>query len=142
MMFNHSPIQMEWFYYLYGEKTKLNWFLMEFALEYYDHIMDSPKLKDYRIQYNKEQIAQYCTYFTRRFKESVLKCLRGKRKSVIFYDEHISDFYPHFTDPQVRQLCHVASYAWKELVNNCLACPEQCYRDYESRSYNFEKLKD
>jgi hypothetical protein len=32
---NYTPIQIEWFYYLEGNKTKLNWFLLETALEYF-----------------------------------------------------------------------------------------------------------
>jgi len=40
----YTPIKLEWFYYLEGEKTKLNWFLLEIALEYYDRIRDSQEL--------------------------------------------------------------------------------------------------
>jgi len=55
MQMNNSPIQMEWFYYLEGEKTKLNWFLLEIALEYYSRIMESHELRGYKKQYNNKQ---------------------------------------------------------------------------------------
>ena len=140
-MLLNSPIKMKWFYNLYGEKTKLNWFLYEFALEYYDHIMDNPELTDYRRNYNKEQIAQYCTYFTRRLKESVLKAVRGQRKTVIFYQEHIADFYPHFSDIQIKILSTTAMKAYNDL-EFCETCPDNCLLDYENRSYNFEIHKE
>jgi len=71
MIQNITPIRAEWFYYIEGNKTKLNWFLFEFALGYYDAINSSPELEDYRSQYGKRQIAQYCSYFARRIKESL-----------------------------------------------------------------------
>jgi len=132
---------MKWFYHLYGNKTKLNWFLYEFALEYYDHIMDNPELQEYRKQYSKEQIAQYCTYFSRRLKESILKAVRGQRKSIIFYQEHIADFYPHFTNKRLQILSTTAIKSYEDL-EFCKTCPENCLNDYESRSYNFETHKE
>jgi purine nucleoside permease len=63
MKMNNSPIQMEWFHNLEGEKTKFNWFLLEIALEYYSRINESSELKAYRKQYSKKEIALYCTYY-------------------------------------------------------------------------------
>jgi len=142
MLFNHTPIQMEWFYYLEGRKTKLNWFLMEVALEYYDRIMDSQELKSYREQYDKKQIAQYCTYYVRRLKESLLKCIRGQRKSVILYSEYVEDFYPHHSEMQNRALNKVAKEAFDHMASACENCPAQCLRDYRSRSLNFDVYKE
>ena len=82
MGLNYTPIKIEWFYYLEGDRTKLNWFLLEVALEYYTRIKSSPELASYREQYDEMQIAQYCTYYVRRLKEGVLKCLQGKRKRI------------------------------------------------------------
>jgi len=82
---NYTPIQMEWFYYLEGDKTKFNWFLLETALEYFFHIRSCEGLATYRKQYDDRQIAQFCTYYARRMKKSLLNCLRGRTKSVIHY---------------------------------------------------------
>jgi len=142
MLFNNTPIQMEWFYYLEGDKTKLNWFLLEVALEYYDRIMDSPELESYRTQYDKKQIAQYCTYYVRRMKESLLKCIRGQRKSVILYAEYIADFYPHHSDQQNKILSKVGNEAWDHMLTACKHCPQQCLSDYKSRSAIFDDYKD
>jgi hypothetical protein len=142
MSLSHIPIKMEWFYYLEGEKTKLNWFLLEIALEYYDRIMDSPELESYREQYDKKQIAQYCTYYARRVKESLLKCLRGQRKNILLYPEYIEDFYPHHTKSQNKALGKVGKEAVDHMLSACEDCPQQCLIDYRSRSMVFDEYED
>jgi hypothetical protein len=139
---NLSPIQMEWFLNLEGYKTKLNWYLLEFALEYYDFICKSPVLGYYREQYNEEQIAQYCAYYARRLKESMLNYLRGRRKNVIFYSEYAADFYPHHDDELTRTLNRLAREAFDYLNDGCEFCPQRCYIDYESTSPLFDEYKD
>jgi hypothetical protein len=142
VLFNRTPIQMEWFYYLEGEKTKLNWFLLEIALEYYDRIQDSPLLTSYRELYDNKQIAQYCVYHTRRTKENLLKLLRGQRKSVILYEEYIADFYPHHSDQMNKALSKVCDETWGHMLKACANCPQQCLRDYKSRCFTFEQYED
>jgi len=133
---------MEWFYNLEGYKTKLNWFLMEISLEYYDHIMDSQTLASYRAQYDEKQTAQFCTYYARRLKESLLKCVRGQRKNVIFYRDYIDDFYPHHSELLNRALGKVAKEAFDHMASACEYCPQQCLNDYMSRSNDFDIYKD
>ena len=141
MIMNHSPIQMEWFYNLEGEKTKFNWFLLEIALEYYSRIMGSSELKAYRKQYNNKQIAQYCTYYARRSKTDLLKYVKGQRKNFYTYQEYIDDFYPHHTEQQNELLSKVGNEAWEHMLEGCINCPQQCLNDYRSRSIFFEKYK-
>lgn len=137
----NTPIQMEWFYYLEGEKTKLNWFLLEFALGYYESIRDSESLAFYRKRYDEEQIAQFCTYYARRLKESILKCLRGRTKSIIFYYEYVEDFYPHH-DKQFHLVLHrLAKNSYDNMVF-CEHCPQQCLIDYTASSSQFEEWKE
>jgi hypothetical protein len=142
MGLNYTPIQMEWFYYLEGDRTKFNWFLLEVALEYYTRIMDSHELKSYREQYNKEQIAQYCTYYVRRLRDGLLKFIRGRRKSINIYQEHITDFYPHHTHQMNSKLSAVAQEALMHMMSACKNCPGQCLIDYQSRSMDFDVYKD
>lgn len=133
-----TPIQIEWFYYLEGEKTKLNWFLLEVALEYYMRIRSNTDLQPYREQYTEEQIAQYCTYYVRRMKESLLKCIRGQRKSITLYQEHVADFYPQHPDQQNKALNKVAKEALDHMLSACENCPAMCLHDYTSRSMDFD----
>ena len=141
MLPNRTPIQAKWYYHLEGEKTKLNWFLMEIALEYYDRIMDSPDLAWYREQYDDRQIAQYCTYYAMRAKEGLLKCLRGQRKKVLLRTEHIDDFYPHHTAQQNDALGKAGDRSWDSMLSACKVCPQQCLKDYRSRSCHFDEYE-
>ncbi|MCL2853834.1 MAG: hypothetical protein FWE20_12555 [Defluviitaleaceae bacterium] len=141
MLFNRTPIQMEWFYHLEGEKTKLNWFLLEVALEYYDRIMDSPELKPYREHYGNEQIGQYCTYYARRMRVGLLKFIRGQRKCINLYQAHVTDFYPHHTHQMNSALSAVAEEAISHMLSACKNCPQQCLLDYQSRSADFDMYK-
>jgi hypothetical protein len=142
MGLNYTPIEMEWFYYIEGEKTKLNWFLLEVALEYYVRIRDNGELANYREQYDERQRAQYCAYFAKRLKKNLLNCLRGQRKTVVIDQEHINDFYPHFSDAISDLLAKVAKDAVGHMLAACEHCPSQCLRDYRARCPSFDHYKD
>jgi len=139
---NHTPIRMEWFYYLEGEKTKFNWLLLETSLEHFFRILDSEALAVYRKQYNAQQIAQFCTYYARRMKKSLLNYLRGRAKSVIHYRDYIDDFYPHHSDKLNRALEDMAVEAWSHMLSACENCPQQCLYDYKAKSLQFDKWKE
>jgi len=141
MIMNPSPIQMEWFHSLEGEKTKLNWFLLEIALEYYSRIMEEPELASFRERYGEAQIAQYCAYYARRIKESILRYLRGQRKSVIFYHDYAGDFYPHHDGRMNALLSRVARGSFDHLCSGCIACPQRCLWEYEERSPLFDEYR-
>jgi hypothetical protein len=141
MILNTTPIQMEWFYYLEGDKTKLNWYLLEFAMEYYENIRKSPALEQYRKRYDEQQIAQYCAYHARRMKKSFLNCLRGRTKHVIFYEGYISDFYPHHDNELNNTLNKVAMEAFENLQSGCEGCPQACISDYKAKCALFEEYE-
>ena len=142
MIMNLSPIQIEWFYYLEGEKTKLNWYLLEITLEYYDRIMVKPELKSFCEQYNEKQIAQYCAYYARRIKESILRYLRGQRKRVIFYHEYAGDFYPHHDAQMNALLSRVAREAFDYMWPRCKVCPQRRLWEHEDRSPLFDEYQE
>ena len=141
MKMNNSPIQMEWFYNLEGEKTKFNWFLLEIALEYYSRINVSGELKAYRKQYSNKEIALYCTYYARRAKSDLLKYVKGQRKYLYTYEEYIEDFYPHHPVEQNERLSKIGNETWEHMLKACETCPQQCLKDYRSNSIFFEKYK-
>jgi hypothetical protein len=142
MLFNKTPIQMEWFYYIEGDKTKFNWLLLETALECFSRISDSEALKDYRKQNNAQQIALFCTYYARRMKKSLLNCLRGRTKSVIHYRDYIDDYYPHHDDCLNRTLEDIAIEAWRHMLDACENCPHGCPYDYNSITTLFDEYED
>jgi hypothetical protein len=142
MILNNTPIQMEWFYSIEGEKTKLNWYLYEIALEYYDRIMDNPELEHYRKLYDEKQIALYCAYYARRLRESLLRYIRGQRKTVIFYKEYISDFYLQHDRPLIRILSRTARESFDHIWFVCITCPQQCLWEHNAKSPLFEEYQD
>jgi hypothetical protein len=133
---------MEWFYGLDGGKTKLNWFLMEIALDYYDRIKSSPALSSYLKQYGDGQRAQFCAYFSRRLKGSVLRRLSGQEETVIIDQGHIDDFYPHHTGQMNKALAKVAADAVNHMLSACSNCPQGCLYDHNARTTLFDDLKD
>ena len=141
-LFDNAPIRMEWFYHLYDDNTKFDWYLLEFALEYYGRIIDNPELSSYRERYSEEQIAQYCAYYARRLKESLLKYIRGQRKTVIFYREYAGDFYPHHDDDLTAVLSNTARESFDNMWPECRACPQQCLWEHEDRSPLFDEYQD
>jgi len=142
MPFNLSPIKMEWFEDLKGYKTKLNWFLFEFALDYYNFIRQRSELEAFRKQHNEQQIAQYCAYYARRLQPGLLKYIRGRTKRMIFYEEHVHDFYPYYDEAMVFTLNKVAIEAMACLLETCVACGQMCLDDYEAGSRFFNDYKD
>ena len=142
MFENTTPIHMEWFYCIEGNRTKLNWFLFEFAVEYYSGINGSDELEDYRSQYGEQYIAQYCAYFARRLKESLLNELRGRTKSVIFHERYIGDFYPHHSSDFNHVLNRQAMGSFEALQSKCDGCRQRCLFDYRAISAYFDDYKD
>jgi hypothetical protein len=138
MGLSSTPIQIEWFHHLEGEKTKLNWFLLEVALDYYGRIRDGQELSAYRERYDERQVAQFCTYYARRLKQSLLNYLQGRRKTVIFYLDYVEDFYPHH-DRQLNLALHrMAKASFDHMWYACRGCPQGCLEDYGSRCLVFD----
>jgi hypothetical protein len=142
MLFNITPIQMEWFYDLEGDKTKLNWYLLEISMEYYSRIVESPELASYREQNDEKQIALYCAYYARRLKKSLLDYLRGRRKTVRFYQDYVSDYYPQYDDRLTGSISRMARASFDHMWPMCRACPQQCLWEYEDRSPLFDEYQD
>ena len=142
MILNTTPIQMEWFLNIEGEKTKLNWYLMELSMDYYSIIIKSPELKTYRTLYGNQEIARYCAYYARRMKKSFLNCLRGRTKSIIFYEEYITDYYPHHNGALNDMLNRKAMEAFEQLRLNCESCPHICLLDYRGYMPLFDEYKE
>jgi hypothetical protein len=140
MGLSFTLIQKEWFYYIEGEKTKLNWLLLETALEHYGRIRDCGALAAYREQHGEDQIAQFCAYYARRMRKRLLDCLRGRAKSVICDQAYVADFYPQHGCQLAGTLNHAANEAWGPMLAGCGGgCPQQCLRDHKARNPLFDE---
>ena len=61
-------IKASWFYTCKNEKTKMNWFLYEYACKLYEHIAECRKktVTKWKAQRCEEHIAEFCAYFAKR----------------------------------------------------------------------------
>jgi hypothetical protein len=135
-------MRYQWFHNIEGYKTKLNWFLLESAIEHYDCIMENDALSEYRLLYTNEQIAVFCTYYARRMRESLMTNLRGKRKRINLYTNYIDDYYPNHDRKTNDLLSKAANDAWRYKMDSCKNCPNQCLIDYKSECINFDIYQD
>jgi len=110
------PIKAEWFYSNEKENTKINWFCFEYALELYTFIMKSDTLGKYRTKNSSDEIAAFCTHFSKQMKKSVYDCLNQVTPEVIIDEEYVADYYPKNTQRQNVTLMDVAGAAWDTLL--------------------------
>jgi len=138
----HFTIRPEWFY-TGGKKTKMNWFLFEVALEYQQAIAQDKALASYRNTHSPKDIAQFCTYFSKRMEKSALEGLAGKTDAVVFYEDYVTDYYPHIPRRQTDALLTAAIDAWDGMLAICETCPERCISERSFPSTLFDSyLKD
>jgi uncharacterized Fe-S radical SAM superfamily protein PflX len=133
------PIKANWFYVFASEKTKFNWFCYEYACQFYDHIRRSGKLKRWRSQRSDLQIAEFCAYFSKRMKQSVLDKLAGITDITIVDEEYIADYYHENTHGQNMAIMKVAGEAWDELLSACEVCPNRCISERHARSEFYDR---
>jgi uncharacterized Fe-S radical SAM superfamily protein PflX len=131
------PIKAEWFYTDENEKTKINWFCFEYALEFYTFIMKSEALRKYRARYSSAEIAAFCAYFAKQMKQSVYDRLARITEAVIIDEEYIAAYYPKNTQRQNKVFIDVAGKAWDNLLSVCVTCPTRCISEREQKSEFF-----
>ena len=138
----HGTIQPEWFY-AGSNKTKLDWFLFEVALEYQQVIGFDKTLALYRNTHSPEDIARFCAYFSRRMEKSVLERLAVQTDAVVFYEDYVTDYYPDISRRQTDALIKAAIKAWDDMLAVCEACPERCISEKDLPSTLFDSyLRD
>lgn len=135
------PIEAQWFYKGEAEKTKINWFCFEYALEFYTHVMESKALRRYRAKNSSDQIAAFCAYFAKRMKKSLYDRLAKLTDAVIIDEEYIADYYPKNTQSQNKVFIEVAGQAWDELLSVCEICPVRCISERDKKSEFFDRCE-
>ncbi len=137
----NSPIKASWFYVFASEKIKFNWFCYEYSCTFYDHIRKSEKLKKWRSGRSDLQIAEFCAYFAKRMKQSVLDKLAGITDATTADEEYIADYCHENTHSQNIVLMEVAGEAWDELLSSCELCPKRCISERYARSEFFDRVE-
>jgi uncharacterized Fe-S radical SAM superfamily protein PflX len=138
-----SPVQASWFYIDSNEKVKLNWFLYEYACSLYVHINRSRKkaLAKWKAQRDEEQIAEFCAYFSKRMRQSILDKLAGRTEETIGDEEYICDYCHTNTHRDNVAILEVAESAWDELLDSCVACPNRCISERYAHCEFFDRME-
>jgi len=123
-----SPISPSHFFTTDQEKTKLNWFLFEYARELESFIRrDKPlcnKLNKKAISRNV--IAGFCIRYSKQMQPQILDRVEGRTDTVRMDHDAIAVHFPQLDDALVDRLLTVAAAAWDSQTEACCACPVRC----------------
>lgn len=82
------------FYKDNGDKIKLNWCLYEYSNVLYTKIAKSPQPVRYRKLHSKDNIVNFCVYFSKRLKKSLFEMQTGCKNNIVFDGKYVYEFYP------------------------------------------------
>ena len=116
------------FYSCEEEKTKLNWFCFEFALEFQHFINKDKKLKSQLKKKNidEETIAKFCIQYAKHMKKPILDRVTGLSEDLILSYLEIENYFPSIDDCLVDRLLTIAGKAWNSQTELCVCCPTRC----------------
>ena len=120
------------------DKTKINWFLFEYAAEFDSKIKKSFRKKLNRKKINNEKIAELCIHYAKYMKGEILDKLSGKTENVSHSYQPIEDFLPLLSDKLVDDLLTVACEAWDSLTSMCVNCPTRCISEKDRKAPMFD----
>ena len=137
-----SLIQASWFYTDETGKTKLNWFLYEYACKLFEHIDESQRkaLGKWKARRSDGQIAEFCAYFSKRARQSALAFLEGPENAIIMPEYFVTDYCHTNTQRESKAIMGIASAAWAELLQTCSACPCNCIDERYMRCEFFDRM--
>jgi len=143
-MSTDPPIKASWFYTSEDEKTKMNWFLYEYACKLYDHIGESRKktVKGWKAQRGDGQIAEFCAYFAKRMRQNIFsEPVDNPEEDITTADEFIRDYCHCNTRRETEALVGIGEAAWLELIRTCFVCPVRCLSEMSERCEFFDRME-
>ncbi|KHE93064.1 MAG: hypothetical protein K8F52_04520 [Candidatus Scalindua rubra] len=114
------------FYSEESEKTKLNWFCYEYALELQTFFNQKLKRKLLKKNINKNGIADFCIYHSKFMKGPILDRLSGKNNDLEITYHPIEKFFPFIGDKLVDEILTIVGKAWDSQTEVCVQCPTRC----------------
>jgi hypothetical protein len=126
------------FYSSEMDKTKINWFLFEYAAEFNSTIKKSLRTKLNRKQINNKKIAELCIHFAKHMKREILDKLAGNTENVSLSYRTIEEFFPSISDKLVDDLLSAAYGAWSSITSMCVNCPTRCISEKDQKAPMFD----
>jgi predicted GNAT family acetyltransferase len=122
------------------DKTKLNWFLFEYALQleilaWYDRGLRE-RLRGKGI--GDKEVAAFCVRYAKHMKAEILDRVSGKTENVRMGYEPIEAYFPTIGDALVDRLLTKAAEAWDSQTEVCVVCPARCISEKEQRATMFD----
>lgn len=124
-----------------AEKTKLNWFLFEYAQECESFIHRDQRLRQSlaREGVDAARIGDLCVHYSKQMKQQILDKVEGRIPEIRIGYEPIESFLPEIGDRLVDQLLTVFAEAWKSQTDMCAICPTRCISERNRRAPMFDE---
>ena len=122
------------------DKTKINWFLFEYAAEFDYKIKKTLRTKLKRKKIGNKQIAEFCIHYAKHMKKEILDKLSGNVENVSLSYQPIEDFFPLLHDKLVDKLLTAAGEAWESITSMCVNCPTRCISEKDQKAPMFDDL--
>ncbi len=128
------------FYSCEAEKTKLNWFCFEYALELQRYVYKDRKLtaKLKRKKVDDAKIAKFCIHYAKDMKGPILRQVSGESRNIHISYHEIERFFPSIGHKLADDLLKAAFKAWDFLTAQCVSCPTRCISEKEKRAPMFD----
>ena len=138
-----SLIPTIWFCKEDNERNKLNWFTYELACKFFEYIDESRKkaVVSWKTGKTDEQIADFCAYFAKRVKRSILDINKGITAGVQIEEAFIRDYYHMITRKESNAILEVAGSSYGDLLETCVICPTRCLEEMFMYCELFERYK-
>jgi hypothetical protein len=122
------------------EKTKLNWFLFELALEIERFIAKEKRLTAQlrRAGVDDGRMRDFCVHYAKHMKKEILDKLSGKTANVGLGYLEIERFFPQIGDRLVDRLLTLVGKAWESQTELCAVCPTRCISERDKRASMFD----
>jgi len=122
------PVKPEWFSMPYDDKTKMSWLHYEYACRLYTWIEDSQNkiVRRWGKRHSKEQIAEFCAYFSKRMQPSMYDIVEGNSTVLSCKVGYVRDYCHSNGSRENSELTELAQQAMSELLDDCNDCPDQC----------------
>jgi hypothetical protein len=122
------------------DKTKLNWFLFEFALELESFITKDRSLRS-KLSIkgiSDHQIGRFCIHYAKHMKSHILDRVSNQTSNIRIGYEPIEAFFPKLSDRLVDRLLTVIGKAWESQTDLCVACPTRCISEKDEKALMFD----
>ena len=121
-----------------SEKTKLNWFLFEFAAEIQSQIGKPLKKRLQKGGIYDGALAAFCIHYSKSMKTQILQQVAGRQTNIHHSYLPIEQYFSSLSDKLVDDLLTAVGNAWNEQTDMCVVCPTRCISEKDHKADMFD----